>query len=128
MLPSRIFFDNFLDDIEPRKLDKMMKCDIYEEDNVYHIVMDVPGISKEDMEIEFEKGNLKITVSKEEATNDNRKYLCRERTSFTKMSRSFYLGEIDDEEIKAEFQDGILKISVPKEKKEEDCKKIISIN
>ena len=37
MLPSRIFFDNFLDDMEhemePKKLNKMMRCDIYEENN-----------------------------------------------------------------------------------------------
>ena len=38
MLPSRIFFDNFFDDFEPpKKLDKMMKCDIYEKE-----VKDIP--------------------------------------------------------------------------------------
>ena len=28
MLPSKLFFDNFFDDLDtPKKLDKMMKCD-----------------------------------------------------------------------------------------------------
>ena len=33
MLPSRIFFDDMLDDF---KMDERMKCDIYEKDNVYY--------------------------------------------------------------------------------------------
>ena len=62
MLPSRIFFDSFLDDMEPKKFDKMMKCDVYEEDGMYHILMDAPGFSKKDISIEFDKGDLKIIL------------------------------------------------------------------
>jgi len=128
MLPSRIFFDNFLDDIEPKKLDKMMKCDIYEEGNMYHIVMDAPGFKREDIKIEFDKGNLKISLYHKEHEHDNKKYVHKERTSFTKCERTFYLGEIDENEIKAEFKDGILKVSVPKEENVTASKKIINID
>lgn len=128
MLPSRIFFDSFLDEREPRKFDKMMKCDIYEEDNMYHVVMDVPGFDKKDINIEFDKGNLKITAMKKENENENRKYIHKERTSYTKCERTFYLGEVDEDKIKAEFTNGILKVSVPKEEKPEISKKIINID
>lgn len=128
MLPSRIFFDNFLDDIEPKKFDKMMKCDIYEENNMYHIVMDAPGFKKEDIKIEFDKGNLKISLMHKEHDQDNKKYVHKERTSVTRCERSFYLGEIDENEIKAEFKDGILKVSVPKEDNTNPSKKIINID
>ena len=128
MLPNRIFFDNFLDDIEHRGMDGMLKCDIYEKDGMYHIEMDAPGFTKEDINIEFDKGNLKIVLSHEEEKNEKKKYVRRERTCFTRCERSFYLGEIDENEIKAEFKDGILKISVPKEEKAETSKKVISID
>ena len=128
MLPSRIFFDSFLDDMEPKKLDKMMKCDIYEENNMYHIVMDAPGFKKEDINIEFDKGNLKISLMHKENEKDKKKYVHRERTSITKCERTFYLGEIDENEIKAEFKDGILKISVPVEENNTSSKKIINID
>lgn len=128
MLPSRLFFDNFLDDLEPKKMDKMMKCDIYEEDGKYIIEMDVPGMKKEDISIEFEDGNLTITASNETVEKENKKYLRKERVSISKCTRSFYLGDISEDEIKAEFIDGILKISVPKENKEINHKKIISID
>ena len=128
MLPSRIFFDSFLDDMEPRKADKMMKCDIYEEGKNYHIVMDAPGFNKNDISIEFDKGNLKIVLEKKQEEKSNKKYVRRERTSFTRCERSFYLGEVDEDLIKAEFKDGILEISVPKDEKVVTSKKIINID
>lgn len=129
MLPSRIFFDNFLDEIEPKEFDKMMKCDIYEENDMYHIVVDIPGYKKEDISIEYEKGYLKIVATHKEEEKSNKKYMRRERVSTSKCERSFYLGEeLNEDEIKAEFKDGILKVSVPKNDKEEPTKKIINID
>lgn len=129
MLPSRIFFDNFFDDFEPpKKLDKLMKCDIYEEGNNYMIEMDIPGFKKEDINMELENGYLRISVEKKSDNEENdKKYVRRERHSYTKCERSFYVGDINEEEIKAKFNDGILKISVPKEETQKETKKIINI-
>lgn len=129
MLPSRIFLDDFFNDLESPKVDKMMKCDVYEEDNTYIIEMDAPGVKKENIELEYHEGNLTITIStKKSETDNNKKYLRRERIVVSKCSRSFYLGDIDENEIRAEFKDGILKISVPKENKNINHKKIINID
>jgi len=128
MLPSRIFFDNFLDEMDFKSNDLRCKCDIYEEGGVYYILMDAPGFKKEDIAVEFEKGNLRIVLEHKEEEKDNRKYVRRERISMSKYERSFYLGEVLEDEIKAEFKDGILKISVPKLSKEEPVKKIVNID
>ena len=128
MLPSRIFFDNFLDDIDSKKFDKMMKCDIYEEDNMYHVLVEVPGFKKEDIKIEFENGYLKVIAENSQEENEDKKYLRKARTSMTRCERSFYFGELNEDLIKAEFKDGILNISVPKDKSEEVVKKIINID
>ena len=129
MLPSRLFFDDFLDDFEPpKKMEKMMKCDIYEEGNNYIIEMDTPGMKKEDINIEFEDGNLTISAEKKFDKETNKKYIHRERHSISKCSRSFYLGDVNEKDINAEFKNGILKISVPKNKKESNSKKVININ
>ena len=128
MLPSRIFFDNFLDDIDSKKFDKMMKCDIYEEDNMYHVLVEVPGFKKEDIKIEFDNGYLKVIAENSQEENEDKKYLRKERTSMTRCERSFYFGELNEDLIKAEFKDGILNISVPKDKSEEVVKKIINID
>lgn len=130
MLPSRVFFDNFFDDFEsPKKLDKMMKCDIYEEDNNYVIEMDVPGFKKEDINMELDDGYLKISAEKKSDSKekDGKKYVRRERHCYSKCERQFYVGNIKDEDIKAKFKDGILKISVPKEEEKKETKKVIMI-
>ena len=97
MLPSRIFFDDVFDDI---KFDDKMKCDIYEKDNIYNVEVDIPGISKDDIEIEFNKGTLTITAeSKKEEVDNSKKYLHRERKIYGKLQRSFYLGDVDEESL-----------------------------
>ena len=123
MLPSEVFFNNFLDSMDN---DKKMQCDIYEKDNNINIEMDIPEFNKEDINIEINKGNLVVTAEKNEEENEDKKYLRRERKFYGKYQRSFYLGEIDEENIEASFENGILKISVPK-KTEEETKKLIEI-
>mgnify|MGYP004558578305 FL=1 len=123
MLPSEVFFNNFLDSMDN---DKKMQCDIYEKDNNINIEMDIPGFNKEGINIEINKGNLVVTAEKNEEENEDKKYLRRERKFYGKYQRSFYLGEIDEENIEASFENGILKISIPK-KTEEETKKLIEI-
>ena len=114
MLPSRVFFDDLMDDFNtPSK--KTMLCDISLVNNEYHIEVDVPGFNKEDIEIEYNDGNLKIIALKKQEEHTNKKYIHRERKSFSKCERTIYLGKVDYENIKAEFKNGTLNIVVPKQ-------------
>ena len=129
MLPSRIFLDDFLDDLSSNKEhNNKMVCDIYEQDGKYFIEVDVPGFKKEDIKIECDKGNLKIVAEKhiEKEENNKKKYIHRERKFYEKCERSFYLGDVDESKISAEFNDGTLKIVVPKEENT-NTKKLIDI-
>ena len=123
MLPSRFLYDSIFD------LDKMgeMSCDIYEKDNEYHLEMDIPGFTKDDIKIECHKGTITVSAKKEvknEEKDEGKKYIRRER-KFGEYKRSFYLGDIDEENIKAEFKNGTLRVTAPL--KEETLKKEITI-
>ena len=121
MLPSRLFFDySFF------KGDESIKSDIYETDGNIILEMEAPGYTKDDINISIDNGTLSISFEKEEEDEENKKYLHRERKSYSKVSRSFYLGDIDEEDIDASFKNGILVVSAPK-KKEIETKKTISI-
>ena len=125
MLPSRIFFDDMLEDL---KFDEKMKCDIYEKDNTYHVEALVPGFKKEDIKIELDKGTLTITAEKtKEMKDESKKYLRRESNFYGKYQRSFYLGDVDDSNVKATFENGILKVEVPV-KEIPDTRKTIEID
>lgn len=127
MLPSRIFFDSLLDDYEDSRFKKSMKCDIFEEDGNYNVVMDIPGFKKEDINIECDNGVIKISCEKKEEENeeDDKKYIRKERV-YEKCERSFNFGDIKEDEIEAEFTDGTLKLVIPKQEKV-DTKKSIEI-
>lgn len=123
MLPSRFLYDSMfgVDRFED------MSCDIYEKDNKYHVEMDIPGFSKDDIKIECHKGTITVSIEKNlenDTEDDNKKYIRRERKT-GKYKRSFYLGDIDEENIKAEFKNGTLIMIVPL--KEETVKKEITI-
>lgn len=126
MIPRKMFLDDVIDNYLEKEGAKM-KCDIYETDKTYNLVMDLPGYSKDDIKLECDNGTISIYAEKkEEAQEDTKKYIRRERF-YGKISRSFYIGEIDEESIKAEFKDGILKVIAFK-KDERINKKVISID
>ena len=127
MLPSRMFFDSLLDDYEDSRFKKSMKCDIFEKDGNYNVVMDIPGFKKEDINIECDNGVIKISCEKKEEENeeDDKKYIRKERV-YEKCERSFNFGDIKEDESEAEFTDGTLKLVIPKQEKV-DTKKSIEI-
>ena len=123
-------FDDFFEDF-PVVESKCMKTDIKEHENNYELIVDLPGFSKDNINISIENGYLEIsaktTSDKEE--NEKGKYLRRERFE-GEYRRSFYVGDnITEDEIKASFKNGILKINVPKVKENPKAnKKYIEID
>ena len=105
----------------PRNL---MRTDVRENDGAYIVDIDLPGLSKDQVEITLENGYLNVTaagnVSREEKDEATGKLIRQER--FTgRMSRNFYVGdEITEEDIKAKLCNGVLSLQIPKiEKKAE---------
>lgn len=128
LIPRKFYLDDIFDDFLTTKKEQTMKCDIYEKDGSYHIEMDVPGFSKEDISVETKDGYLTISAEKNNEVNEEdekKNYIRRERV-YGKYERSFYVGDLDQDKIDAEFNNGCLKITVPK-KEEVENKKVIEI-
>ncbi len=81
----------------------------------YHIEVDLPGMKKEDINIQVEDNTLVISGErkmKEEMKEEN---YYKVESSFGSFSRSFSLPEeADVENIHAESTDGVLEVIVPK--------------
>ncbi len=109
------FFEG--DDFFPIKRESsIMKTDIKEKKDKYIIVMDLPGYEKENINLSLKDGYLEVAaeVEKEENSDEDEKFVHKERY-YGHCSRSFYVGDqIKEEEISAEFKNGTLKICVPK--------------
>jgi len=114
---------------EPREVfDFIPAVNTREGDDAYYIELDLPGIKKEDVEINVDKNILTIKgkreVKKEEEKND----YYRVESAFGSFSRSFTLPEkIDSENIRATGENGVVEITIPKLKVEKDTTKKIEI-
>lgn len=113
MLPRRYDFDSMFDTfLTPSE---NMKCDIYEKDGSYYIEADMPGISKEDVKVDYDNGYLTISAETNSSEEEKSKDFIRQERFYGSMERKFYVGEVNDDEISANFKDGVLKVQVPKE-------------
>ena len=91
MLPSRIFFDSLLDDYEDSRFKKSMKCDIFEKDGNYNVVMDIPGFKKEDINIECDNGVIKISCEKKEYMKNVKDHLTLEISKKMKLKQNLQM-------------------------------------
>ena len=92
----------------------MPSTDIYETDEALHVVMEVPGVDRKDIDIKVEEDALKV-----EARIDPSKYEGMEplytEYNVGHFARSFALSDkIDQQQIAATLADGILTLTLRK--------------
>lgn len=88
---------------------------IWEDENAYHVELDVPGIQRENVDVTLGKGTLTITVERKHGESDTTRKGWRDERYYGKVTRSFTLPEtIDAESIAAEMNNGVLHVSVAK--------------
>ena len=137
MLPS-IFGENLFDDffsdpfgmMVPQGRDplygkhakNLMKTDVRETESTYELDVDLPGFTKDEVNVELKNGYLTIQAAKgldKDQSDKKGKYIRQERYAGA-CSRTFYVGEgAEPEDVTAKFENGILQLSIPKEAKKQ---------
>jgi len=98
--------------------------DIYVSKEGYHILLDMPGVSKENFKLKVDNDEL-IVTGKKQSGEGSRKYLNNE-IFYNGFHRHFVLpNDVDTDKIDASYQDGVLKLML--HKKEEFKPKFIEI-
>jgi len=119
--------DDFFSDAWPfgrSLMNDTFKVDVHESDKAYTIEAEMPGVKKEEINLELNDGRLTISVERsEEVEKDKDSYIHRERR-YSSMQRSLYLNDAVGEDVDAKLSDGVLKVVVPKKVKSETTKKI----
>jgi HSP20 family protein len=113
-------FYNMLDDFFPesrmirKNYSGAFRVDVKDNGNEYLVAADLPGIKRDEIDVSVNEGTLSISVNRNEEKEDkNERYIHRERRC-SSMTRSVYLGDIDQVGITAKLEDGVLQIAVPK--------------
>ena len=87
--------------------------DVCESSDAYQVMAELPGYSKEDIDIQFDEKTLTISVTNTSTTTQNQdNYLIKER-NFNNQSRQFIFKNVDEPNIKAMLNDGILNVTLP---------------
>ena len=104
-----------------------MPVEITDKGEEYDIRAELPGVKKEDLDIDIEENYLKINAKKHEEKDENEKNYKRSEFSYGEFSRVVQLPEeIDVEKTEAKLDSGVLKIKAPKMSKEKpQTKKLI---
>ncbi|MDR6503108.1 HSP20 family protein [Burkholderia ambifaria] len=93
-----------------------MKIDVTESDNAYKVNAELPGVAKDDIDVQVTGRTVSISakIERNNEQKEGERVIRRERYSGA-ISRSFSLpGEIDDANATAAYQDGVLSLTLPK--------------
>jgi len=102
------------------------KVNIVENEKGYTISAELPGVSKNDIDIDLKDNTLSIKGEKKVETKDEKENYIRVESSYGKFERSFNVSDdIDRNSVNASFKDGVLTLVL--NKKEESKPKQIKV-
>jgi len=91
------------------------RVDITENEHEYRVRAELPGVSKQDVTVEFEQGVLSIRGEKKSERDEKTEKGRRLECSYGTFSRSFSLPQdANPDQISAEFANGVLDVKVKK--------------
>ena len=112
---SRNLGDWFPDYSFPEENKLAMPVELKEKDKEYLVKAELPGVKKEDVDIDIDKNYITINAKKEEEKEEDNKNYKKSEFSYGEFTRTVYFPqEIDIENTKASMEHGVLKISAPK--------------
>jgi HSP20 family protein len=100
----------------PQETELSMKIDVKEDDKGFTVKADIPGVKKEDINVDIDDDQVSIRaeLKAEKEEKEGEKTVYSERT-YGMVSRSFSLPVgLDAKGAKAEYKDGVLSLVLPK--------------
>lgn len=103
-------------------MDQVLKTDISETDDQYQVKVDVPGIDKQDVKLDYRDNVLSIKVQKDsfvDHEDEQQNVVMNERHTGT-LQRQYMLPNVAADKISASQADGVLTITLPKTQASDD--------
>jgi HSP20 family protein len=129
-------WDNFFEGFLPEdrfltfdaKYDMVPAANIEEKEEAFVISMAVPGVKKDDINIEVNDNVISISSEKEVSSEENEKNFSRKEYSYNSFRRTFRLPQnVMEEKIEANYKNGELILHLPKVEKEVKMAKKIKV-
>ena len=104
----------------PARSPRVPAVDVYETPSAYILMMDLPGVHKEDIDVKYSDGTLSISAEARGLQRTDGKWIMHERR-VGRYVRGINLGRaISPSRISAEYSDGILELTISKPGEDQD--------
>ena len=111
-------------DSDAAETNRSPKVDIFDDGANFVLSAELPGVTKEDLEIDVKDNRLTIKGEKKLENKTEKEGYLRVERSYGVFERTFFLDEnVDRENIKADYKDGVLRLTLPR-KQDEPSKKV----
>lgn len=89
--------------------------DVIEDEGSIIVRVDLPGMKREDIDIELSDGTLTIRGERKFDTEENKENYARVERVYGQFQRAFTIGvPVDSTGVKAGYKDGVLEVTIPK--------------
>jgi HSP20 family protein len=112
-------FENVFDTPSPARSGALRRwmpaMDLVETEDGYVLRADLPGLTQDDIKIEFEDRTLTVSGERKADHEMKKDGYVRVERAFGAFSRSLTLPQgVDPEALKASFENGVLEVTIPK--------------
>jgi HSP20 family protein len=100
------------------------KMDVEDAGDAYVVSAELPGVTKDQVDVELNEGRLSISVDKKESDEKKGKTYLQKETSEWQASRGVYLKDAAREGLSAKLEGGVLTVNVPKQQRQSNVTKV----
>jgi HSP20 family protein len=103
------------------------RTDIIDKGDKYVLEAELPGFTKEDINIDIQNDRLIVSAEHNENTEEKKENFVRKERRYGSFSRSFDISSVKADEITDEYKNGILELNLPKKSGEVPASRRIEI-
>lgn len=109
--------DEFFNDVVNQRNNSFVPgIEISETENQFHVTVELPGMTKEDIDVSLDNSRLTISGERKFEDKEEGKTYHRVETSYGSFNRSFQLPDnVNESSISATYKDGLLNITIDKD-------------
>lgn len=118
------FDDVFGDWLAPVSTPADFKMDVEDAGDKYVVSAHVPGVKRDQVDVELNEGRLSITVDKKDSDEEKAKNYQQKETGEYTCTRGVFLKDAATTGLSAKLADGILTVNVPKQDQNANVTKV----
>ena len=117
-------FDDFFAPLAAISADDAFKMNVEDAGDRYVVTAELPGVKKDEVNVELNEGRLSVSVDKKESDEEKGKNYLHKETSEWSATRGVFLKDAAASGITGKLEGGVLTISVPKQAEKSNVTKV----